>query len=143
MTTGVYYVIIQLKVKRKENNMTIEFSTTNNKKEKISNRAENLAKLMTSENISLVYDNVTTASAGMRFDPETNEVISKIITFPTWLSEGTPLTDMITAHEVSHLLHTPYTDKSNKEYKSNALKITEDHRVDIRIKMKYPGFKSD
>ncbi len=115
--------------------MPIDFTTKETKKEVSSVAASNLAKLLAVENVSLIFDDVPTAFADME---------DRMITLPTWLSSGTHIADMIVGHEVSHLLHTPSSPEVFAEhFKYNSVRIVEDHRVDTRIKMKYPGLKRD
>ena len=99
-----------------------------------------LAKLLATENIEVLENQVQTAS----FD-----VVNRILTIPIFKEEhkSDNVYDMLVGHEVSHALHTPsdsWKDMANrsKEFKS-FVNVIEDARIDKLIQKKYPGLKND
>ena len=99
-----------------------------------------LAKLLATENIEVLENQVQTAS----FD-----VVNRILTIPIFKEEhkSDNVYDMLVGHEVSHALHTPsdsWKDMANrsKEFRS-FVNVIEDARIDKLIQKKYPGLKND
>jgi hypothetical protein len=102
-----------------------------------------LAKLLATENITVIHAGTKTAS----FDPK-----NRILTLPIWKNMSGDIYDLLVLHEVSHALHTPQgskplTDaciKIDPEHPSIAkhfLNVVEDARIERLIKIKYPGGK--
>jgi hypothetical protein len=105
-----------------------------------------LARLLASENITIVHENVPTASFDLK---------SRVLRLPKWANASRELYDMLVGHEVSHALHTPqgewisgmerieaatgYSKMMSKTY----MNIVEDARIERLIKAKFPGLKRD
>lgn len=97
-----------------------------------------LAKLMASENISVVHKKIPTAA----FD-----VKNRVLYLPmlNW-EAGSSVYDLFCCHEVGHALYTPedgwHSNISEKGqgYKS-FLNVIEDARIEKKIKRRYPGAK--
>jgi len=94
-----------------------------------------LAKLLATENIMVEHGNYRTAA----FDPQKRTLYLPIF---KWMDGD--VYDLLVLHEVSHALHTPADgwhstgcDKG-KGYKS-FLNVTEDARIEKKIKRRYPG----
>lgn len=95
-----------------------------------------LAKLLATENISVEYRKVQTAS----FD-----IVNRRLTLPI-LNDVTPeMTDLLVGHEVGHALDTPqsYVDtaKAGGSAFSTFLNVVEDARIERKIKDRYPGLR--
>ena len=96
-----------------------------------------VAKLLATENITVVQDNVSTAS----FD-----VQNRVLTLPMWAETSDYVKDHLIGHEVAHALYTPldgwHDSVSNKggAYKS-FLNVIEDARIEKLIQRKYPGLR--
>ena len=97
-----------------------------------------IARLLATENITVVQDNVRTAS----FD-----VKNRVLTLPSW-SDVAPYTeDHLIGHEVGHALFTPLDGwhdavcSKGAAYKSY-LNVVEDARIEKLIQRKYPGLRS-
>ena len=97
-----------------------------------------VAKLLATENITVVQDNVSTAS----FD-----VQNRVLTLPMWAETDEYVKDHLIGHEVAHALYTPldgwHSSVSNKgpAYKS-FLNVVEDARIEKLVQRKYPGLRS-
>ena len=97
-----------------------------------------VARLLATENITVVQDNVSTAS----FD-----VKNRVLTLPIWSDVESYTEDHLIGHEVGHALFTPldgwHDSVSNKghAYKS-FLNVVEDARIEKLIQRKYPGLRS-
>ena len=97
-----------------------------------------VAKLLATENITVVQDNVSTAS----FD-----VQNRVLTLPMWAETESYVKDHLIGHEVAHALYTPldgwHDSVSNKghAYKS-FLNVVEDARIEKLIQRKYPGLRT-
>lgn len=96
-----------------------------------------LAKLLATENISVVFANVPTAY----FD-----VDKRIMTLPIWKDVSSELYDLLGGHEVGHALFTPADGwHSNVEGVSanfkTFLNVVEDARIERKIKDKFPGIR--
>ena len=97
-----------------------------------------LAKLMSTENISVRHAKVPTAG----FDPK-----NRILLLPTWKEMDKNIYDLFVCHEVGHALYTPdegWHQASCEEGPNfkGYLNIIEDVRIEKKIKRKYPGAKS-
>ena len=95
-----------------------------------------LAKLLATENISVEYRKVQTAS----FD-----IVNRRLTLPI-LNDVTPeITDLLVGHEVGHALDTPqsYVDaaKAGSSGYATFLNVVEDARIERKIKDRYPGLR--
>ena len=93
------------------------------------------AKLLASENITVVRSRVRTAS----FD-----IKSRVLTLPNWKDMTPQIEDMLRGHEVGHAL---FTDESyvapimeNRKIMSY-LNVIEDVRIEKLLKRKYPGIR--
>ena len=95
-----------------------------------------LAKLLATENISVEYRKVQTAS----FD-----IVNRRLTLPI-MNDTTPeMTDLLVGHEVGHALDTPqsYVEsaKAGGSAFSTFLNVIEDARIERKIKDRYPGLR--
>ena len=95
-----------------------------------------LAKLLATENISVDYRKVQTAS----FD-----IVNRRLTLPI-MNDTTPeMTDLLVGHEVGHALDTPqsYVEsaKAGGSAFSTFLNVVEDARIERRMKDRYPGLR--
>lgn len=94
------------------------------------------AKLLASENITIVRAKVATAS----FD-----IKSRVLTLPQWKDSMTPeVEQMLLAHEVGHALYTTHEyiePLETKSYLKSYMNIIEDVRIEKLIKRKYPGIR--
>lgn len=94
------------------------------------------AKLLASENITIVRAKVATAS----FD-----IQSRVLTLPQWKDSMTPeVEQMLLAHEVGHALYTTHEyiePLETKSYLKSYMNIIEDVRIEKLIKRKYPGIR--
>ena len=105
-----------------------------------------LARLLASENITILHEDVQTASFDLK---------NRVLRLPKWANTTTELYDMLIGHEVSHALHTPQDEwKSGMERIAAAteypigmsktyMNIVEDARIERMIKTKFPGLKRD
>ena len=91
---------------------------------------ESLAKLLATENLIVEHRPVDTAM----FD-----VISRVLTLPTWEHENNDVVDMFIAHEVGHALYTPNDTDWLAEVNQQFLNVTEDIRIEKLIKRRYQG----
>ena len=98
---------------------------------------ETLAKLLATEDLTVVKKNVPTAS----FD-----LISRTLTLPNWKDMTEDQNDHLTGHEVGHALFTPpegWKDEivnKTKGYKSY-LNVIEDARIEKLMLRRYPGLR--
>jgi len=105
-----------------------------------------LARLLATENISVVHQNIPTAF----FDLKT-----RALHLPMWSNASGSLYDMLVGHEVAHALFTP-TDGwrtgidsvaaatgCSKDTAKQYLNIVEDARIERMIQTKFRGLKSD
>lgn len=99
------------------------------------------SKLLAQEDLTVVYENVKTASFNGA---------ERILTLPVWDNMSVELHDMFSAHEVGHALITPrpedkiqyiLTRDNPMGVPHGILNALEDVRVDRHIKKKYPGLK--
>ena len=94
-----------------------------------------LAKLLATENIKVEHGNYETAA----FDPK-----KRVLYLPIFKWMDGDVYDLLVLHEVSHALNTPAdgwhssASSKGKGYKS-FLNVTEDARIEKKIKRKYPG----
>ena len=97
-----------------------------------------IARLLATENITVVQDNVRTAS----FD-----VKNRVLTLPTWSDVESYTEDHLIGHEVGHALYTPLDGwhdavcSKGRAYKSY-LNVIEDARIEKLIQRKYPGLRA-
>ena len=104
----------------------------------IKSQKSNLAKLLATENIEVLQNQVKTAS----FD-----VKNRVLTIPFFKYDDNNVVDMLIAHEVSHALYTPskgWEDMKDRtdEFRS-FVNVLEDTRIDKLIQKKYPGVISN
>ena len=103
----------------------------------IKTQKSNLAKLMATENITVIHKKIPTAY----FD-----VKNRILACPTFKEDmSNELYDLFMGHEVGHALYTPYeglhsTLKQNRTLKGY-LNVIEDVRIEKGIKEKYAGLR--
>ena len=105
-----------------------------------------LARLLATENISVVHQNIPTAF----FDLKTRS-----LHLPMWSNASGSLYDMLVGHEVAHALYTPAAGwKSgidsisaatgcSKDTAKQYLNIVEDARIERMIQTKFRGLKAD
>jgi hypothetical protein len=95
-----------------------------------------LAKLLATENISVEYRKVQTAS----FD-----IVNRRLTLPILNDVTSEMTDLLVGHEVGHALDTPqsYVEsaKAGGSAFSTFLNVIEDARIERKIKDRYPGLR--
>ena len=95
-----------------------------------------LAKLLATENISVDYRKVQTAS----FD-----IVNRRLTLPILNDVTSEMTDLLVGHEVGHALDTPqsYVEsaKAGGSAFSTFLNVIEDARIERKIKDRYPGLR--
>jgi len=95
-----------------------------------------LAKLLATENISVEYRKVQTAS----FD-----IVNRRLTLPILNDVTSEMTDLLVGHEVGHALDTPqsYVEsaKAGGSAFSTFLNVIEDARIERRMKDRYPGLR--
>jgi len=98
---------------------------------------ETLAKLLATEDLTVVKKNVPTAS----FD-----LMARTLTLPNWKDMTEDQNDHLTGHEVGHALFTPpegwkdEIDGKTKGYKSY-LNVVEDARIEKLMLRRYPGLR--
>jgi hypothetical protein len=93
------------------------------------------ARLLATENLTVVRSNVPTAS----FD-----IKSRVLTLPMWKEMTPEIEDMLVGHEVGHALYTldKYIEPIVENPKMGSyLNILEDVRIEKLIKRKYPGLR--
>ena len=101
------------------------------------NKKNLLAKLLSTENITVLRQPVATAS----FNVET-----RVLTLPVWNDMTPEMEDLLIGHEVGHALDTPreYGNEDLQNYGKGFkgfLNVVEDARIERRIKDRYPGLK--
>lgn len=101
------------------------------------NQKDQLAKLMATENITIVHKPIPTAY----FD-----VKNRILACPTFKDDiSNELYDLFMGHEVGHALNTPYEGLHNALTKNKTLKgylnVVEDVRIEKAIKNKFQGLR--
>ena len=106
--------------------------------EKLKTQKDNLARLMATENLTIVHKAIPTAY----FD-----VKNRVLACPTFKDDISPaLYDLFMGHEVGHALNTPYeglhsTISENRTLKGY-LNVVEDVRIEKAIKNRYQGLRS-
>ena len=105
---------------------------TNKKSQK-----DQLAKLMATENLTIVHKKVPTAYFDMK---------NRILCCPIFKDDlSDELYDLFMGHEVGHALNTPYEGVHSALTKNRTLKgylnVVEDVRIEKAIKNKYPGLR--
>jgi hypothetical protein len=96
-----------------------------------------LAKLLATENITVVHENAPTASFNVR---------DRVLTLPLWDNLDADNYDHFIGHEVGHALYTPEDGwhdavcDRGRAYKS-FLNVIEDARIERLIQNKYPGLR--
>ena len=93
------------------------------------------ARLLATENLTVVRSNVPTAS----FD-----IKSRVLTLPMWKDMTPEIEDMLVGHEVGHALYTldKYIEPIKEQPKLKSyMNILEDVRIEKLIKRKYPGLR--
>ena len=96
-----------------------------------------LAKLLATENITVVQENAKTASFNVR---------DRVLTLPLWENLDGDNYDHFIGHEVGHALYTPEDGwhdavcDRGRAYKS-FLNVIEDARIEKLIQRKYPGLR--
>lgn len=100
---------------------------------------ENLAKLMSTEDIGVTYGNTETAY----FNTETRTLM-----IPNWVGLKDIELQMLIAHEIGHALFTPYREWKDailenqpSDIFKDYLNVVEDARIEKLVKKKYPGSK--
>jgi len=111
------------------------------------NTNDNLARLLATENIRIVYDSkAETASFDVR---------DRLLTMPVLKTEGPShqaMNEMLLAHEVGHAVYTPADesttkaachriDPKNLERAKLFLNIVEDARIEREMQAKFPGLR--
>lgn len=96
---------------------------------------ERLAKLLATENVTVEHRNVPTAA----FD-----IQNRVLILPNWTDITKDVYDLLVCHEVGHALWTPFegwhgaVSVKGANYKG-FLNVTEDARIEKKIKRKFPG----
>ena len=106
--------------------------------EKLRNQKDNLARLMATENLTIVHKAIPTAY----FD-----VKNRGLACPTFKDDISPaLYDLFMGHEVGHALNTPYEGLHSTITENRTLKgylnVVEDVRSEKAIKNKYQGLRT-
>ena len=99
---------------------------------------DNLARLMATENLTIVHKAIPTAY----FD-----VKNRVLACPTFKDDISPaLYDLFMGHEVGHALNTPYEGLHSTITENRTLKgylnVVEDVRIEKAIKNKYQGLRT-
>ena len=106
--------------------------------EKIRNQKDSLARLMATENLTVVHKKIPTAY----FD-----VKNRVLACPTFKDDiSNELYDLFMGHEVGHALFTPLEGWHDKVSDKGPifkgyLNVIEDIRIEKKIKAKYPGLR--
>ena len=103
------------------------------------NQKDLLAKLLATEDVTVMHANAKTAS----FD-----VKNRVLTLPVWNDMTNETYDHLTGHEVGHALYTPF-EGWEKELKKkdmgpgfkSFLNVVEDARIEKLIQRRYPGLR--
>jgi hypothetical protein len=97
-----------------------------------------LAKLLATENVTVLHENVPTAS----FD-----VQNRVLRLPQWNDMQGYTYDHLVGHEVGHALYTPFegwhdsVSERGQAFKS-FLNVIEDARIEKLVQRKYPGLRA-
>ena len=105
------------------------------KKEFSKDAKSTVIRLLASENLNVVHENIKTAA----FDTSTRTVI-----LPVYKNISENVYDLLMTHEVSHALNTPvdWVERLNKrKTKKVYVNIIEDARIEKMIQLKYPGLR--
>ena len=106
-------------------------------------RKANLAKLLATENISVVHKNIPTAY----FD-----VQNRVLGLPNWDNASKDVFDLLVGHEVGHALYTPNdaiedfineVDSANAGAVHSFINVIEDARIERKIKRKFAGLRKN
>lgn len=93
-----------------------------------------LAKLLATENITVVRKNTHTAS----FD-----IVNRVLTLPTWKNLSDEVEEMLVLHEVGHALYTTMEGYGSMYKTAPHLRgyanVIEDVRIERKMKQRYPG----
>jgi len=98
-----------------------------------------LAKLLATENLSVVHENVPTAAFNVK---------ERVLTLPVWDDMQDFTYDHLVGHEVGHALYTPAeglhdaVSERGPAFKS-FLNVIEDARIEKLIQRKYPGLRRE
>ena len=101
----------------------------------VTNSKDMLAKLLASENITVIRGNAKTAS----FD-----TVNRVLTLPLWNNLSAEVEDMLIGHEVGHALYTTneYMEESRESRALHSyMNVIEDVRIEKGMKRKYPGLR--
>jgi hypothetical protein len=106
--------------------------------QKLKNQKDSLARLMATENLTIVHKKIPTAY----FD-----VKNRVLACPTFKEDISPeLYDLFMGHEVGHALNTPYEGLHSTLVENKTLKgylnVVEDVRIEKAIKQKYQGLRT-
>jgi hypothetical protein len=101
------------------------------------NQKDQLAKLMATENLTIVHKKVPTAYFDMK---------NRILCCPIFKEDlSSELYDLFMGHEVGHALNTPYEGVHSALTKNKTLKgylnVVEDVRIERKIRETYPGLR--
>lgn len=112
------------------------------KKQVVNEVKDKLAKLLASEDITIEYRKVQSASFNVQ---------KRVLTIPILKQDITnDLHDLFIGHEVGHSLYTPqnlseilkkYCNKQNPKFPFSYLNVVEDVRIERKIRNKFPGLK--
>ena len=98
-----------------------------------------IARLLATENITVVQGNVSTASFNVQ---------TRVLTLPIWKDISPDTEDHLVGHEVGHALFTPedgWHDALCNSSRGSAFKsylnVVEDARIEKLVQRKYPGLK--
>ena len=105
--------------------------------ERLTNQKDSLARLMATENLTIVHRKVPTAYFDLK---------NRLLCCPILKEDiSSELYDLFMGHEVSHALHTPFEGVHSAVTKNRTLKgylnVVEDVRIERFIKDKYPGLR--
>ena len=101
------------------------------------NQKDQLAKLMATEDLTIVHKKIPTAYFDMK---------NRILACPIFKDDiSSELYDLFMGHEVGHALHTPYEGVHSALTKNKTLKgylnVVEDVRIERKIREKYQGLR--
>ena len=98
---------------------------------------EVLARLLATENLTVVHQNVQTASFNVK---------DRVLTLPMWDNMENYTYDHLVGHEVAHALYTPADEwlekvQTESEGFHGFLNVVEDARIEKLIQRRYPGLR--
>ena len=98
-----------------------------------------LAKLLATENLSVVHENVETAAFNVK---------DRVLSLPTWNDMQDFTYDHLVGHEVGHALYTPVEGLHDAVTEHGAgfksfLNVIEDARIEKLVQRKYPGLRRE